>query len=322
MRVVAVVRVLNEDDIIEAFIRHTLAFAGHIVLMDNGSTDRTLEILASLQREGAPLTVIQCRAVFFNEAEYNTLLYRVADSAFQPDWVLHLDADEFVDDRDANLHASLAAIPVEAIAAKLSLRDYFGNGLDLSDLLIPRRMVLRDATDRRVLKCMLRGGLSVGIHVVAGNHDAVFNGEQVAAVELSNIPLAHYPTRHPQQFILKAMLGRLKVLAAGASAVEAGHALHYNHVLDASARNPADIFCDTARMTNALPPIPLVEDPIAYRGADLRYTVATDHTMKALRTAADYAERLATAHGRLLDASPEAQAQAQSAAIQFEVLGF
>ncbi|WP_158746405.1 glycosyltransferase family 2 protein [Acidisphaera sp. L21] len=321
MRVVAVARVLNEDDIIEAFVRHTLAFVGHIVLMDNGSTDRTLEILAALRQEGMPLTVMQCRSVFFNEAEYNTLIYRVADAAFQPDWILHLDTDEFIDSRMGDLHAALAAIPPEAVAAKLSLRNYFADGLDASELLIPRRMVLRDAADRRVLKCMLRGGLSEYIHVGAGNHDATFSGDPVAAVELVDIPLAHYPVRHPAQFVMKATLGRLKVLAAGAPAVQANHAEHYNHMLDALSRNPGEIFHDAARMANALPAIPLVEDPIRYLGSELRYTTATDHAMKALRTAANYAEQLATSHGRLLDASPEARARAQSAAIQAELLG-
>ena len=51
MRLTAVTRVLNEEDIIEPFIRHHAAFVEAHILLDNGSGDRTLEILAALRRE-------------------------------------------------------------------------------------------------------------------------------------------------------------------------------------------------------------------------------------------------------------------------------
>jgi hypothetical protein len=55
MQIVAITRVLNEADIIESFVRHTARFVGHHILMDNGSTDGTIDILAALKREGVPL---------------------------------------------------------------------------------------------------------------------------------------------------------------------------------------------------------------------------------------------------------------------------
>jgi hypothetical protein len=59
MRLVAASRVLNEDDILEAFVRHHAALVDHHIFLDNGSSDRSLAILRALQAEGLPLTVLQ-----------------------------------------------------------------------------------------------------------------------------------------------------------------------------------------------------------------------------------------------------------------------
>jgi len=62
---VAASRVLNEDDILEAFVRHHAALVDHHIFLDNGSSDRSLAILRALQAEGLPLTVLQTRAAHF-----------------------------------------------------------------------------------------------------------------------------------------------------------------------------------------------------------------------------------------------------------------
>jgi predicted transcriptional regulator YdeE len=48
MRLVAITSVKNESDIVEAFVRHTLAASDYLVVLDNGSTDGTLDILRAL----------------------------------------------------------------------------------------------------------------------------------------------------------------------------------------------------------------------------------------------------------------------------------
>ncbi len=320
MRIVVVGRVLNEDDIVEAFVRHHMTYAERIVLLDNGSSDRTLEILRALKAEGAPVTVVQSRAVFFNEQEYNTLLYRIADHAFKPDWVLHLDVDEFIDTRNGDLVETLAMVPPEMVAATFSLRNYFARGLDTSDLLVPRRMVMRDGVERNIPKLSLRGGLSDRVTVNPGNHDAEIGGVPVLRAHLPDIPLAHFPTRHPVQFILKAALGRLKVLAAGAPFIEARISDHYTHILDALMRNPVEIFGDVGRMQGIPPAIPLVEDPIRYEGGDLRYTAPINPAAKAIQSLANYASELATSHGKLLDAHLDARAKLGQEALKAEVI--
>ena len=102
MKLAAVSRVLNESDIIEAFVRHTAHFVDHHIFVDNGSVDGTLRILEQLKDEGFGITVFQSNARSFVESKINTFLYQTAVTSLQADWVLFLDADEFIDDRELN----------------------------------------------------------------------------------------------------------------------------------------------------------------------------------------------------------------------------
>src|SRR5438309_2714828 len=106
MRVVAVTCVRNEIDIVEAFVRHTMAVASHLLVLDNGSTDGTLDILRALKSEGLPLDIEQDPAPGYWQWQRMTRLMHQAVATLGADWILPLDADEFL-----VLPANLAAIP-------------------------------------------------------------------------------------------------------------------------------------------------------------------------------------------------------------------
>ena len=95
-KIVSFTRVLNEDDIIEAFVRHHAAHVDEMLFLDNGSTDRTAEILKALQEEGFPLKLFRNYAVSFDEIAINSWGYQIASQVLGADWVVFLDADEFI----------------------------------------------------------------------------------------------------------------------------------------------------------------------------------------------------------------------------------
>ena len=123
------------------------------------------------------------------------------------------------------------------------------------------------------------------------------------------------------QAIAKSALGRFKVLAAGGGPEVVGSVnSHYSPVLAALCHDPSALLRDPARMTAALPAIPLVQDPIRYAGGPLRHTVASDPLMKAVRSLATAAELLATSHGALLDADPAARLRLQADALRTDLV--
>jgi glycosyltransferase involved in cell wall biosynthesis len=61
MKLVAVCRVRNEVDIVEAFVRHHCAYFHKLIVLDDGSTDQTLQVLRALQADGLPVVVLSSR---------------------------------------------------------------------------------------------------------------------------------------------------------------------------------------------------------------------------------------------------------------------
>lgn len=313
MKIVAVTRVLNEDDILEAFARHHAAHVDHHIFLDNGSSDRSLAILRSLHDIGFPITLLRSRAVIFNETGYNAFLLRYAVQQFEADWVLFLDCDEFLDLRDseASLREHLRLVPPEIMALKLELANYHQSPSDSSDeMLVPRRLTQRDRTGTGVHKVVVRGSLSGQPAVVsAGNHEVLLNGEPVPSRVEAQIRLAHYFRRSAWQVITKTLTGRLKVLAAGQQELQHNTASHYVDFFETMRDAPERLLADENFMRGPVQGLDLVTDPIAYNGGMLTFTQRSDDRLKAIRNLMHLAEALAAQHGRLMDGNEAIRAQ-------------
>ena len=94
--IVAIAMVKNEMDIIESFARHTLGFADLLFIVDHKSTDRTREILESLQAEGLPIVIGGVDVARHIQAEVQTQALWTAADTYQADLIVPLDADEFL----------------------------------------------------------------------------------------------------------------------------------------------------------------------------------------------------------------------------------
>jgi hypothetical protein len=312
---VTVTRVRNEADIVEAFVRHHLAFADHAVLLDDGSNDRTGEIMYALRAEGLPLTLLRARSAAFIETVHNTALLRRA-ALLGADWVLCLDCDEFVDTlaMAAPLRDALADLPAQTLAVQVELVNYYATADDdPAELVVPRRQRHRAPAPSRVFKVFVRGGLArLGGEIAPGNHAAQLHGEKLPAASLPGLALAHFPARNGWQLLAKAVVGRLKVLAAAPADVEPGTSGHYTKLLANLQDHPEWLLFDREFLDGKRPPQFVtggaVAAPMAYRGGALRYTQPVDPCVHAAQSVMAFAELLAERHGRLLDLHPAAHA--------------
>ncbi len=107
-RLVMTILVRDEADIIEANIRtHAALGVDAFAVMDNGSTDGTREILASLAHEFE--MVILDEKGDYQQAKWMRKLAHVAKRELGADWVINNDADEFwLPQNDKSLKENLA----------------------------------------------------------------------------------------------------------------------------------------------------------------------------------------------------------------------
>lgn len=315
-RLIAVARIRNEDDLIEAFVRHHAALVDRLILLDNDSNDRSMDILRALKAEGLPLTVFHCASTTFVEAAHNTFLFRQA-VALGADWVLCLDGDEFIDPRRTpdGLRAHLACVPAAVACLHVDMINYQPTAADDPDeMAVPRRMKWRVTTPNGARKVFVRARLAMQDAILEhGNHNVTLDRKPVPALHDERLVLAHFPMRSGWQMLVKAIVGRLKVLASGQAEIARDTAVHYTDLLANLHQHPEWLLFDTAFMDAQRAPHEIaggvVEDPIDYLGGALRHTSRRDPRLHAACSLLVSVEALARRHGELLDTIAEARQQ-------------
>jgi hypothetical protein len=113
----------NEEDILDAHLAfHLNAGVDFVIAIDNGSDDRTTEILESYARDGHVELTRDDRD--YNQAEWVTQMARRAATEFGADWVINSDADEFYWPRGGTLKDVLSAVPARYGGVRGLLRNF------------------------------------------------------------------------------------------------------------------------------------------------------------------------------------------------------
>jgi len=296
MKLVAVSIVKNEADVIEAFVRHTRAWVDHHLVFDHDSTDGTREILGRLVAEGLPLAVFTDDALGNLQQARSNHLTRLAAQDWGADWVLPLDADEFLTGpgRPA-LEAALAAFS-PAAPAEVPLLNYYPTRDDDAAQVNPV-LRLTHCKAGNTQKVMVPAALARDPAAVAGKGShVVYRADQpIAGQRLpAEFQLAHFSLRSSGQQAVRIALAELQKLSRGSA--HAGLDTHYRLAFQTLRENPEMFFA-----TSLHPAENLRAAPIAYLGGALRYPAAAAEWPRLIRAMLPYLEKLAVSHGALLD---------------------
>jgi hypothetical protein len=306
MRVVAISCVKNELDIIEAFVRHTLAGVDRLIVLDNGSTDGTRQILGQLQAEGLSLSVVDDTSPGHYQSLRMTALMR--DHALEKhhaDWILPLDADEFLVGSD--LQSVLAAGAAPARALGLIWKSYVPDSSDDPNEINPvRRIRYRLRCEaRQTVKVVVPATLAIvpGVILDQGNHQVRATTGIVSPVLTETEFLAHFPGRSADQLAMKVAVKHVQYLGMADRDPEWG--CHYRSMVARLRADPigfAEAFRDMTLRYNltdndSFDP-EVIADPIPYAGGDLRYTPAHIEP-RAFSSILECAEEFARLHAAL-----------------------
>ncbi len=297
MNLHSVSMVRDEEDVIEAFVRHSLEFVDRVHVVVHQSVDATLDILRLLEAEGLPIGVSVSEDPVFRQGATLTSLARSAFAA-GADRVFVLDADEFL--------AAPGRSTVEATLARLG-RDQIGAIPWKTYIPLPedppgeahvlRRIVHRPLQERKMLgKVILGPGFAAdpAQFLLEGSHWAyrrTAEGHEALAMQVfTGVQIAHFPVRSPAQAVAKLLQRRWQRRIAWVDEpisrlVASGWRSTFDRMTDAvlergtlTAEELAWFAYDYsgAYDPGPLPPIAafrqdLVRDPCGARPAELRY---------------------------------------------------
>ena len=214
---IGIARVKNEADLIEAFVRHTCCHFDRLIIIDHASTDDTPAILTSLVDEGLPLEV-QRSSVFEPQGVALTRLMRRAFSDLDADWVVPLDADEFIEVAGGELLRER-----KQVSGTGTLELFWENFMYVpgsADDLDPTQRMLWRSPDRSELpKVAVPRAIGVDPKIVIyeGSHFVARNGAIVRGRPAQDLVLCHFPIRSLDQYRSKVIIGTLRYIISPSS---------------------------------------------------------------------------------------------------------
>lgn len=272
MRIAAAATVRNEADIVEAFVRHTLRFADELWILLHRSTDGTSNVVRALVDEGLPVRLFVVESPAFAQGRWMTELGRRLQREGGAEFVLLLDADEFVvADSRAVLERELLEIGSEAPIhwiSDLYVPQPHEHAHDPHVLSRIRHRVERGGRpptcdDQKVI-LPPNFGRRPDWSVFEGNHVIVARtatgNAPVDGPVLKSARLAHFPIRSTDQLVEKVCLGWWGIRLLGPAAAKAGIAEHWQAIYQRIASGAA---LDSELIATAI---------LAYQGAPARPT--------------------------------------------------
>jgi hypothetical protein len=209
MSVVAVFRVKDERDIIEATVRRMKAQVDHVIVEDNASTDGTRELLDQLGVE-----VLDDPTVGYFQAQAMTRLAEYARVEHGATWVILADADEvWLPRTRLPLRCALATLPAHVLVAEAALYDHVATGLDPDGPDPVARIGWRRPHAGPLPKVAVRAVEGLTIH--QGNHGASFEHTDHPATVSNLLCVRHFPYRSVEQLVRKVRNGAAAYAAAG-----------------------------------------------------------------------------------------------------------
>lgn len=217
--VVGISMVKDEADIVEHTVTRMLNQVDKVIVLDNGSTDGTRDLLAAL-----PVQVIDDpEPAYYQSRKMSKLAALAADRG--ADWVVPFDADEAW----YSPFGRIADVLSEQDGAAIATAELYDHVATASDPDAPSpltRIGWRRRSAAGLPKVACRPRVDVTIH--QGNHSADYG-----AILAGLLVIRHFPYRSADQFVAKARNGAAAINATDMPTESCAHWRQYGALLEA-----------------------------------------------------------------------------------------
>jgi glycosyltransferase involved in cell wall biosynthesis len=228
MRIVGMIPVYNESDIIEQVIRYLISQGIQLVIIDNGSNDGSYETCRKFVGAG----VLQIERLWTERHEWRLMLRELYKLALEhnPDWTLLNGADEFIESPYRGLTLS-EAIKIEASKGHILIQfdnfEFWPTEKDRNSRVrdVRKRITHYSWHDDDQFRCwMVYPGIIVDEF---GSHKPSFPPEVEEKVSPNKFVLRHYKIRSYEHGLRKVFRERLPRYSP--SELQSGWHAHYNN---------------------------------------------------------------------------------------------
>jgi hypothetical protein len=210
LRIIATILVYNEADIIGQVLEHLHEHGIDFVVLDNGSTDGSIEIVRASYGRGLLEHRVVKRAFWRLDLDLDYLIEMAR--RYSPCWILHNDADEFLEPPDAEetLYEGICredrcgfnVVQFDRFEFCLTEKDHNGSEVDI-------RKKLRYYYWRSDFVYRAWRYYPGTTHRDTAGHYPIFPTGVKARVSPRKFVMRHYPFRSPEQAIRKVFKERL-----------------------------------------------------------------------------------------------------------------
>jgi len=221
MKIVVISTIRNESDILEAFVRYHLQIVDRMIIINHRSSDSSGHILESLIKEGLPIELTEEASLELQQGPFLTRIMKKAVKDYDADWVIPLDADEFLAvSGEGRIHEVIEKLPSDKVV-KVPWRTYVPLPSDNFEEpnVLTRIQHFRSRENQNLRKIMIPKSLALKKNglIAAGNHgfvrEAFRKQKEFPYVNTDQLVFAHFPVRSSQQIMTKAFVGWLACLA-------------------------------------------------------------------------------------------------------------
>lgn len=199
----------NEEDIIESFVRYNFVYIDKMIIIDNGCTDHTIDILKLLIKEGYDIEIFDESLVDFEQfGIMNKYLQKIANE-YDSDIVIPLDSDEFLMCDSKRVRDVLEKMSLDKVYLVQWQNFVLRKEDDEKEMFICRK--IKYSYLHRDYKVIIPTRLITKDMILrTGQHDIL--AEKIERVLLPELKLAHFSYRSIEQAKTKTMCHSIKYI--------------------------------------------------------------------------------------------------------------